>query len=90
MELVSLFNDLGSVIGYPAMLLIFWLYMKIKDMQKRLDDGDLRFREQEAKLTDIRDDVKFIRGFLEGKRRINNESKLHRHRHAGTCRHTNR
>ena len=68
MELVSLFNDLGSVIGYPAMLLIFWLYMKIKDMQKRLDDGDLRFREQEAKLTDIRDDVKFIRGFLEGKK----------------------
>lgn len=68
MELVSLFNDLGSVIGYPAVLLIFWLYMKIKDMQKRLDDGDLRFREQEAKLTDIRDDVKFIRGFLEGKK----------------------
>lgn len=68
MELVSLFNDLGSVIGYPAMLLIFWLYMKIKDMQKRLDDVDLRFREQEAKLTDIRDDVKFIRGFLEGKK----------------------
>ena len=68
MELVSLFNDIGSVIGYPAMLLIFWLYMKIKDMQKRLDDGDLRFREQEAKLTDIRDDVKFIRGFLEGKK----------------------
>lgn len=68
MELVSLFNDLGSVIGYPAMLLIFWLYMKIKDMQKRLDYGDLRFREQEAKLTDIRDDVKFIRGFLEGKK----------------------
>lgn len=68
MELVSLFNDLGSVIGYPAMLLIFWLYIKIKDMQKRLDDGDLRFREQEAKLTDIRDDVKFIRGFLEGKK----------------------
>lgn len=68
MELVSLFNDLGKVIGYPAMLLIFWLYMKIKDIQKRLDDGDLRFREQEAKLTDIRDDVKFIRGFLEGKK----------------------
>jgi hypothetical protein len=68
MENLSVFGDIGNVLGYPAMLLIFWLYMKIKDIQKRLDDGDLRFREQEAKLTDIRDDVKFIRGFLEGKK----------------------
>lgn len=66
MDNLSVFGDIGNVLGYPAMLLIFWLYMKIKDMQKRLDDGDLRFKDFEKSLGKIKDDVSFIRGYLEG------------------------
>ncbi|MBQ3840532.1 MAG: hypothetical protein II819_11465 [Fibrobacter sp.] len=80
MDNLSVFGDIGQMIGYPAMLLIFWLYNKVKEMQKRLDNGEQRFHEQE-KETDavkdsmgaIRSDVSFIRGFIEGKNSVNKE-----------------
>lgn len=28
MENLSIFGDIGNVLGYPAMLLIFWLHIK--------------------------------------------------------------
>jgi len=73
-SLTTIFGDIGNVLGYPAMLLIFWLYNKVKEIIKRLDDGDKRFYEQEKEtdslkdsMSAIRSDVSFIRGFIEGK-----------------------
>ena len=53
MDVVSALGDIGSVAGYPAMLLVFWLYTKVKSLEKRLDDGECRFRgiEDEIKET---------------------------------------
>lgn len=66
MENLSLFGDIGNVLGYPAMLLIFWLYTKVKDIQKRLDDGDNVMKKLDEKVNSIGNDVSFIRGMLEG------------------------
>ena len=66
MENLSLFGDIGNVLGYPAMLLIFWLYTKVKDIQKRLDDGDSVMKKLDEKVNSIGNDVSFIRGMLEG------------------------
>ena len=66
MENLSLFGDIGNVLGYPAKLLIFWLYTKVKDIQKRLDDGDSVMKKLDEKVNSIGNDVSFIRGMLEG------------------------
>ncbi len=86
MDNLSVFGDIGKVLGYPAMLIIFWLYNKVKELQKRLDDGDKHFKENE-KETDsvkndvsmIRSDVSFIRGFIEGKNSVIKEDEKNSH-----------
>ena len=45
-----------------------WCFFKIKGIEKRLDDGDSRFKDFEKSLGKISDDVSFIRGLLEGKK----------------------
>lgn len=50
MDNLSIFGDIGNVIGYPAMLLIFWLYNKVKDLEKRMQDGNSRFDRIESEL----------------------------------------
>lgn len=73
-SLAPIFGDIGNVLGYPAMLLVFWLYTKVKENTKRLEDGERRFNEQDketdavkASMSSIQSDVSFIRGFIEGK-----------------------
>lgn len=62
MELSSIFSTIGNVLGYPAMLLIFWLYIKVKDTEKRLQQGDSDMKEMLKLITDIRIDVAVLRG----------------------------
>ena len=62
MEIISFFDDLGRIIGYPAMLLIFWLFIRVKDIEKRLNDGDTVMKEMLKLITDIRIDVAVLRG----------------------------
>jgi hypothetical protein len=79
-SLTTIFGDIGNVLGYPAMLLIFWLYNKVKENTKRLEDGERRFHEQEKETDEIKEsigaihaDVSFIRGFIEGKSSVKKE-----------------
>lgn len=44
------------------MLLIFWLYIKVKDNEKRLQRGDSDMKEMLKLITDIRIDVAVLRG----------------------------
>lgn len=81
-SLAPIFGDIGNVLGYPAMLLVFWLYNKVKENTKRLDEGERRFSEQEKEtdavkdsMAAIRSDVSFIRGFIEGKNIANDDCK---------------
>lgn len=76
-SLAPIFGDIGNVLGYPAMLLVFWLYTKVKENTKRLEDGERRFSEQDketdavkASMSSIQSDVSFIRGFIEGKNSV--------------------
>lgn len=43
METLSIFENIGNVLGYPAMLLVFWLFIRIKDLEKRMNEGNDRF-----------------------------------------------
>lgn len=67
MEHLSIFKDIGSAVGIPAMLLVFWMYNRIKDLEKRLNEGNIRFLEIERKLASIAENVSFIRGKIEDK-----------------------
>lgn len=62
MDIASVFETIGTVLGYPAMLLIFWLYIKVKDTEKRLQQGDSDMKEMLKLITDIRIDVAVLRG----------------------------
>ena len=50
MEIISLFNEIGSKIGYASALLVFYLYIRIKDLEKRMKEGDERFERVEKEL----------------------------------------
>lgn len=80
-SLTTVFGDIGNVLGYPAMLLIFWLYNKVKENTKRLEDGERRFHEQEKETNGVKEsigairaDVKFICGYIEGKNSAKKEN----------------
>ena len=67
MDIASVFETIGNVLGYPAMLLIFWLYIKVKETEKRLQQGDSDMKEMLKLITDIRIDVAVLRGKKEDK-----------------------
>lgn len=61
----------GGALGVLFVLCLLgfgWCFVKIRDIEKRLDDGDSRFNDFEKSLGKISDDVSFIRGLLEGKK----------------------
>ncbi len=62
MENLSVFGDIGNVLGYPAMLLIFWLYNKVKDLEKRLNEGNARFDKTDTELKEINKSLNIIIG----------------------------
>ena len=57
-------TDIGQVLGYPALLLIGWLYYKVKDLEKRLQDGNGRFDRIEAELSSVNKTLSEIVGSL--------------------------
>lgn len=62
MENLSIFGDIGNVLGYPAMLLVFWLYNKVKDLERRLNDGNNRFASIEQELKDTNNMLRDLLG----------------------------
>lgn len=73
MEL-EIINIVGKAGGPIAVAAVVWLYFKIKGFEARLDEGDKRMKEHEKNYTDLKDDisnmsnnVSFIRGLLEGR-----------------------
>lgn len=62
MENLSAFSDIGNVLGYPAMLLIFWLYTRVKELSKRLDEGNSRFDNLEKEMKEINKSLYIIIG----------------------------
>ena len=61
-QTLQIFGDIGNVLGYPAMLLIFWLYIKVKDIEKRLSEGTARFDRMDTELKEINKSLGVIIG----------------------------
>lgn len=67
----------GGDVAFIIVLVIglaFWIVLKFKEFEKRmetierrLDDGDSRFHDQDKTIATMASDVAFIRGLLEGK-----------------------
>ena len=62
MEHLQIFGDIGNVLGYPAMLIVFWLYNKVKDLERRLAEGNQRFDRMDAELKEINKSLGVIIG----------------------------
>lgn len=62
MEHLQIFGDIGNVLGYPAMLLVFWLYNKVKDLERRLAEGNQRFDRMDSELKEINKSLGVIIG----------------------------
>ena len=62
MENLQVFGDIGNVLGYPAMLLISWLYMKVKDLEKRHKEGNDHFEKTDSELKEINKSLYIIIG----------------------------
>ena len=52
-DLTSLYTTIGGVLGTPAALAFFWLWNKVKELEKRLNEGNTRFDKMEADLKEI-------------------------------------
>lgn len=62
MENFQIFGNIGNVLGYPAMLLVFWLYNKVKDLERRLAEGNQRFDRMDSELKEINKSLGVIIG----------------------------
>lgn len=65
MELIEMFTTLGSTLGITATLVLFYLFLKVKELSKRQDKLELDNNAREITLSDIRVDVAYIRGKID-------------------------
>lgn len=71
---VELIKTIGEYGGPIAVAAVVWMYLKVKGMEKRLDDGEARFKQHDQAFDDLKksvdkmgNDISFIRGLMEGK-----------------------
>lgn len=61
----SAVESIGKVLGYPAVVLVMWLYSQVKELRHRVDVLEHDNNDSKKTLADIRSDVSFIRGKME-------------------------
>lgn len=61
-DLTSIYTTIGGVLGTPAALAFFWLWNKVKELDKRLDEGNSRFDRMDAELKEINKSLGIIIG----------------------------
>lgn len=62
MDLTSIFTTIGGVLGTPAAIFLYYLYTKVKELEKRLNDGNTRFDRMDAELKEINKSLGIIIG----------------------------
>lgn len=62
LDLTSLYTTIGGVLGTPAALAFFWLWNKVKELEKRLEEGNTRFDKMDAELKEINKSLGIIIG----------------------------
>lgn len=61
-DITSVYTTIGGVLGTPAALAFFWLWNKVKELEKRLDQGETRFDRMDAELKEINKSLGVIIG----------------------------
>ena len=67
-NLGEIWTTVGGVLGTPAAIFLFWTYSKVNDLANKVKFLEQENRKSEKTLSDIRVDVSFIRGKMEGKK----------------------
>lgn len=62
LDLTSVYTTIGGVLGTPAALAFFWLWNKVKELEKRLDEGNSRFNRMDDELKEINKSLNIIIG----------------------------
>lgn len=62
LDLTSLYTTIGGVLGTPAAIAFFYLWNKVKELEKRLDAGQTRFDRMDAELKEINKSLNIIIG----------------------------
>lgn len=62
LDLTSLYTTIGGVLGTPAAIAFFYLWNKVKELEKRLDAGQTRFDRMDAELKEINRSLNIIIG----------------------------
>lgn len=66
-NLSEVWTTVGSVVGTPAAIFLFWMYTKVKELSTKVRILEKENSLMKQTLSDIRSDVSFIRGKLEDK-----------------------
>lgn len=66
-NLSEVWTTVGSVVGTPAAIFLFWMYTKVKELSAKVKILEQENSLMKQTLSDIRSDVSFIRGKLEDK-----------------------
>ena len=62
LDLTSLYTTIGGVLGTPAAIAFFYLWNKVKELEKRLDAGQTRFDKMDSELKEINKSLNIIIG----------------------------
>jgi hypothetical protein len=67
-NLGEIWTTVGGVLGTPAAIFLFYMYSKMNDLSNKVKILEQENRDSKMTLSDIRADVSFIRGKMEGER----------------------
>lgn len=63
----GVYTTIGSALGTPVALVVFWVVSKIKEIQTKVKILELESATVKKDITDIRVNVSWMRGNMEGK-----------------------
>lgn len=66
-NLTEVYTTVGSVLGTPVAIVLFWLVTKVKELATKVKILEKENSVAKQTLSDIRADVSFIRGKMENK-----------------------
>lgn len=66
-EVFNTFTQIGGVLGTGASLVLFWMYNEIRTLHSEVKVLKKKNEETDKTLTEIRVDVSWMRGNMEGK-----------------------
>lgn len=61
-NVAEVLTTVGGVLGTPAAIFLYYLYTKVKELEKRLNDGNSRFDRMDAELKEINKSLGIIIG----------------------------